>query len=330
MSSARTLPQCSAVLPGLSNRRALLLGTALASTLLLGTTMLPRPAHAVTGCATPPGSAIYVQADDSIVCINTEPRPAEPVVNPPGSSVAIFLETPADTSNFGPYSIYLNNSGALTTGPASIGSLYGIYAQTLNDSSPIAIVNSGDVTLNTEESGTFALGIRTRSFGDDSPISIENSGNISVSADETAFGIRAEAFGVDGPITIENSGDISATSLGGGAAGISAVTLCCYSAIAITNSGNIAVDARGDARGIDAQGIAVFSDVGIKNSGAITASAKYFAYGIYTETNQTDSDISISNSGAVNVSASSGSAFGIRAPTVNRARLPSRTAARSP
>jgi autotransporter family porin len=176
-------------------------------------------------------------------------------------------------------------------------------------------VNSGDVTLNTEESGTFALGIRTRSFGDDSPISIENSGNISVSADETAFGIRAEAFGVDGPITIENSGDISATSLGGGAAGISAVTLCCYSAIAITNSGNIAVDARGDARGIDAQGIAVFSDVGIKNSGAITASAKYFAYGIYTETNQTDSDISISNSGAVNVSASSGSASGIRART---------------
>ncbi len=132
-----------------ADRKALLLRTALASTLLIATVTAPAPAHAVVGCAVTPGTAIYVQADDDIVCLNIDPRPADPVAFGPiaRASVSIFLQTPANPANTGPYSIYLNNSGPLTTGGASAGSLYGIYTTTGNDESPITILNSGEVTL---------------------------------------------------------------------------------------------------------------------------------------------------------------------------------------
>jgi hypothetical protein len=221
-----------------ADRKSLLLGTALASTLLLGTMVAPRPAHAVVGCAVAPGSAIYVQADDSIVCINTETRPAEPVTAVPASpaSVAIFLQTPA-TATLGVYSIYLNNSGTLTTGPASTGSLYGIYTNSGNDLSPITILNSGDATLSTTESSTLAAGIRA------------NSGAARVTASVgSAFGLRAHTYGEQSSIAIENSGALQVT--GNDAAGIYAVTACCDAPISIVNSGDIDVEGRFTAAGI--------------------------------------------------------------------------------
>ncbi len=57
-----------------ADRKSLLLGTALASTLLLGSLLTPTPAHAVA-CIQPasPNPIIDTQAT-FITCVNTEPR----------------------------------------------------------------------------------------------------------------------------------------------------------------------------------------------------------------------------------------------------------------
>ncbi|MEX1060793.1 MAG: hypothetical protein WED13_07200, partial [Methyloceanibacter sp.] len=87
--SARTLrraklarpaqPRRSAVLPRLrvADRRVLLAGTALASTLLLAALLSPTPAAALT-CAgdvgTGPAPIIHTAINDFIICVNTEAR----------------------------------------------------------------------------------------------------------------------------------------------------------------------------------------------------------------------------------------------------------------
>ncbi|MEX1060984.1 MAG: hypothetical protein WED13_08175, partial [Methyloceanibacter sp.] len=61
---------------GCADRRALLLGTALASTLLIGSLLTPTPAHALTNCLTgnPPPGPITVAVADDIICVNVDNR----------------------------------------------------------------------------------------------------------------------------------------------------------------------------------------------------------------------------------------------------------------
>jgi hypothetical protein len=60
-----------------ADRRSLLTGTALASTLLLSSLLAPTPAAAIA-CTQPPSPAAInnFSTTDPIICINTEPRTA--------------------------------------------------------------------------------------------------------------------------------------------------------------------------------------------------------------------------------------------------------------
>jgi len=88
------------------DRKSLLLGTALVSTLLLGTVAAPTPAQAVFTCATfvgtGPAPINPLPQADSIICVNTEARTS-------AGGNAIELSTSGDD-----HDIYLNNSGKLT------------------------------------------------------------------------------------------------------------------------------------------------------------------------------------------------------------------------
>jgi hypothetical protein len=92
-----------------SDRRSLLLGTALASTFLLGSLFAPTAAHATTDCLapSPPAPApIFTSVADSITCVNTEARN--------GTAYAIYLNSNAP-GGF----IDLYNSGVLTAANAA-------------------------------------------------------------------------------------------------------------------------------------------------------------------------------------------------------------------
>jgi hypothetical protein len=91
-----------------ADRKSLLLGTALASTLLLGTLVAPAPAHALS-CPQPPGGPINVaSATDSIECVNVFDIPTAP-------TIAIDLATSGDN-----HFITLGNSGNLGAGDYGI------------------------------------------------------------------------------------------------------------------------------------------------------------------------------------------------------------------
>jgi hypothetical protein len=141
--SARTLRRARLAAPGkirsrlllaklaCPDRKSLLFGTALASTLLIASLSAPTPAHAVVNC--PPGSGpITIGAIDDIVCINVDDR------SNVGSVITLF------TNGGGNY-IYLNNSGSLTATNVGADAI-GIVAFTNGGNSPIDILNSGDVT----------------------------------------------------------------------------------------------------------------------------------------------------------------------------------------
>jgi hypothetical protein len=118
-----------------SDRRALLLGTALASTLIFGGVLAPAPAHATTDClaTSPPAPApIFTNVADSITCVNTEARN--------GTGYAISLNSSAP-GGF----IDLYNSGVLTAAnAASFASGIATYAQQVN--SPITIENVANIS----------------------------------------------------------------------------------------------------------------------------------------------------------------------------------------
>ena len=116
---------------GLADRRSLLLGTALASTLLLGTLTHPSPASALT-CAgdvgTGPAPISHLNINDFIYCINTEPR-----TNAAGDAIDL---TTVGANHY----IYLNSRGTLTA--TNAGAANGIYAATNGTNSPIDIANA--------------------------------------------------------------------------------------------------------------------------------------------------------------------------------------------
>lgn len=127
----------------------------------------PSPASALT-CAgdvgTGPTPISHLNIDDSIYCINTEPR-----TNAAGNAITL------STINANHY-IYLNNSGILTATSTAI--VYGISTRTNGATSPITILNSADVTAISTIG--VAFGIFAHTYITNSPVSIENSGGFTV------------------------------------------------------------------------------------------------------------------------------------------------------
>jgi autotransporter family porin len=147
-----------------ADRKSLLLGTALASTLLIGSLLAPTPAAAVA-CIQPasPNPIIDAQAT-FITCVNTEPRT--------NAGNVIDLQT----TGIGSY-IDLYNSGILSA-YNPIGEAIGIVTITVDANSPIDFVNTGGIALTTTGNASQAFGILARTYGGTSPIDIVNSGGI--------------------------------------------------------------------------------------------------------------------------------------------------------
>jgi hypothetical protein len=157
------------------DRKSLRLGTALASTLLIGSIVVaPTPAAAVA-CLQPPSPSPIntntVGPDQAIICVNTEPRtnPAGNVINltTNGTRRGISVET-----RFGDSPVSIVNCGDIAASGG--GDNFGIFA-TARVNSPISIENSGDIASTTSVGrayGMFAVGR--------SPISVANSGDIAV------------------------------------------------------------------------------------------------------------------------------------------------------
>jgi Autotransporter beta-domain/Autochaperone Domain Type 1 len=297
--------------PGRADRKSLLLGTALASTLLVAVMTAPTPAHAVVDClsvAPPSPGAITVNDSDDITCVNTEPRESGP------GNYAIYLRT----FNSGDFDIYLNNSGPLTATNAA-GAAYGIHALTDGVANDIDVVNSGSITVTA--TGANARGIRAFTNLDDSTIGIVNSGDITAtSPDQRAYGLYARTLGTDSTVYIANTGDITATSTDQSAWGIFSRSRGDDSTIGIVNAGDITVTG---GTGSDAYGIYAYQDSApsvrsaftISNSGNISAVADVDAYGIWAFTQSAESPVTITNSGALSATATTGDAMGIRVRT---------------
>ncbi len=310
--ASRTIAAARFYLPNI-DRKTLLLGTALASTLAAGCLSVPSAALAVP-CSSAGPSPIFESSNTApIVCVNTDTRI--------GGPYAIDLST-ANDGNF----IDLNNSGALqATGVGAY--IFGIDARTTGAGSDIIIDNSGGIAVTTAGAGAFGFGIDAVAFGDGSGVTIDNSGGIAVTtsgAGAYAFGIDARTVAANGDIAIENRGDnITAATTGdlAFAFGIDARTSGAGGDIAIENSGDITATtagARANVLGIYASTFG--GDITIENSGDITATAAgtyAFAFGIDAITFGADSGIAIENGGDIVVPTTgiNALAFGIEVRT---------------
>src|SRR5665811_2367352 len=267
-----------------SDRRSLLLGTALASTLLMGTLAAPTPAAALT-CAvyvgTGPAPISLLNTNDSIICVNTEAR-----ANAAGNAIELGTYN-AD------HSISLNSSGALTASNGA--SAFGIFATTDGTNSPIDVVNSGDIW--TRVTSGYAIGVGAISNSSDSPIGIDNSGDITARSAAVAAGIFGITTAGDSPINIVNSGDLS---IDAGQDGMGIRSQASGGSATVTNTGKIAVSSGNHAFGIFSQAASMTS---IVNSGDLTVSAGVnAAVGILGQTYGPGGSISIKNSGNISVS----------------------------
>lgn len=104
------------------DRKALLLGTALASTLLIAAVAAPAPSRAAVTCPSGAGQISIpnaVNPTEDIICVNTDNR----VYNGPAGGV-IQLSRPSNNAF-----IYLNNSGTLMG--TTTNAAYGVRAHTL-------------------------------------------------------------------------------------------------------------------------------------------------------------------------------------------------------
>jgi hypothetical protein len=186
-----------------SDRRSLLLGTALVSTFLLGSLLGPTPALATTDClaTSPPSPApIFTNVADSITCVNTEPRT--------GTAYAIYL-----SSNAPGGFIDLYNSGVLNAAnAASFASGIATYAQQVN--SRITIENVASITATSSGQNANGIAAFTAIGSTGSPVSVENSGDLTAySTAGAGNGIIVQTNGDTSPVSIVNSGDINATGV---------------------------------------------------------------------------------------------------------------------
>jgi len=192
------------------DRRALLTGTALASTLLIAVMTAPTPAHAVTDClvGNPPPGPITVDAPDAIDCVNTDARQNV------GNVIDLFTDTNPGSS------IYLNNSGDLTSAAGR-----GIRTLTERADSRNDVINTGDIDAE--------LGIYARTTGGDSAVYVNNSG--AISGANSYRGIWAVAYGDNSTLRVVNSGDIDLNT----GAGVYGATNGDGNKVSIVNSGEL-------------------------------------------------------------------------------------------
>jgi Autotransporter beta-domain/Autochaperone Domain Type 1 len=316
------------------DRNGLLLGTALASTLLIGALVAPAPAHAVVTCAGDAGLGptpiSHLGEFDSIVCVNTEPRTAV------GAQAAIDLSTTGDD-----FPVILNSEGRLQATNAGLANgirtttvgersditienrgdigvvaeganAHGIFAFTLETDSPIEITHRGDVTVSSDTSE--AYGVYAYSVGSYSPLSITiDSGHFAVRSDDgDARGILARTGGTGSDVELVNHADIRVTSSSGIAAGISVQTYDTYSPVSITNSGDITAKGVTRASGIHVATTAPSNPTSIVNSGNITATANNYAYGVFASGTGYYSGITVVNRGNITVKAQQSYGIAVR------------------
>lgn len=176
-----------------ADRSSLLVTTALASTLLIGTLFAPTPSVAQTttcsGGPAPGPTPILEIAAASIICVNSDDR-----VSNGDSPDAIGLATNGDD-----HFITLNNSGDLTATDD------GIDAVTDGAGSFITIENSGDI--NAGGYGIVAGTVGTENNG----VTIDNSGDI-VAAGALGITPRPQATPPVLPATPASSSTIRAMS----------------------------------------------------------------------------------------------------------------------
>ena len=254
--------QARTLLPQLrfADRKSLLLGTALASTLFIGSVLAPKSAHAATNCLTgnPPPGAITTNVADSIICINVDDRfnvgPAVIRLQATGGNHYIELLNSGILTNINPAG-YANGLAAATSGgnsPISVTNagriladaqsyVYGITVGATNGSSPVSIVNSADIMA--KSAASTAVGLEGVTNNGLSPLSIVNIGDISVTAALSATALTATTNNGLSPVSVVNSGDLDAISSGGPAIGISVETSNGNSPFSIVNSGAIAATA---------------------------------------------------------------------------------------
>ena len=309
----RKRPQTLSPRLGCADRKALLLGTALASTLLIAAVVAPTPAHAQASCTIGGIAAVVPPPDDPIdftagagpiICTNGDTRRADVGA---GERAAIDLYTNGD-----PYTIYLNNSGLLQVNGAGDG--YGIRTETQDDNSGITIVNSGNIDdVDVDDNGT---GIFAYTYGEDSTIEVTNRGDLTVNAGDDADGISAETVEEESEIEVTNFGTLRVTSADDNAAGVNADTLDVDSFIRITNEGRLIVTStNNDADGIVADTEDEDSFVIVTNRAAITTIAAENADAIDVETEADHSHIVVTNSATLLVQGDDDETRGIETNT---------------
>ncbi|ODR97478.1 hypothetical protein AUC70_00130 [Methyloceanibacter stevinii] len=234
----------------------------------------------------------------------------------------IYARTRGDASE-----LYVYNSGHIT------GFYKGIWAVTgagvPNDDSPMRVINTGDIDLQTGESidaATYGVdsdififnsgaltgetGIRAFAEGDDADVKIINTGSITVqTGDDPSFGISGSKYsGENGRVTIRNSGEIMVTGTGGfDVFGINARTYGSSSPVDIRNTAAIWASGSDEATGIN--GATLGGSLSITNSGKLDVTGTNLAQGI---AGASLSDISINNSADIHATSSQGRAEGIK------------------
>lgn len=290
-----------------ADRSSLLVTTALASTLLIGSLFAPAPAAAQTttcsGGPAPGPTPILEASADPIICVNNDDRFSN------GSSPdAINLSTVGGGSY-----IDLHSSGLLTaTGD-------GIDTRTMGVDSFITIDNAGDIDADGSGIVAWAYGNATGT-GSNSSIDIDNAGDITSSGPVSAGAIYAVTTGnANGDhsnvgIDIDNAGDLTAER-GGIVAGSlgDAFGADSNAGIDIDNWGDIDATygiyavTRGDATG-------AYSNAGIEieNWGDITSGASGILARTYGRASgvRSNTGIRIDNEGDIEAGD-----FGIRAQT---------------
>lgn len=316
-------PAGSSVFVRSADRRALLLGTALVSTFLMGALASPSTGLAqatcfpgdpgVTGTTGPIGIGPGAGAID---CVNTFNR------NNGAANEVIRLQT----NNVNEF-ISLDNSGRLTANNPG-GNAFGILAETNANNGDIDIMNSGDIRASSDVSGAYGINADAGGFGTpNSTVSVVNEGRIEALADTRAISISAASgadngaveiintgdmtvagqtssvgiFGYmdgDGPVTIHNSGDLNLTSAVRGDA-IHAQSVGSDSSVAVYNSGDIDITSGGSARGVRTYTDGPDSRTLVHNTGDIDIEGQLGVYGIFAGAVRQNSPITVYNSGNI-------------------------------
>jgi outer membrane autotransporter protein len=197
--------------------------------------------------------------------------------------------------------IKINNSGDIAT--AGLGAI-GILAITATERSKITITNSGDIAT----IGVGAIGMYAATSGRNSGITIKNTGFVDTRA-RYADGIQAYTFGRNGDMKITNSGNLR--TRGFEAEGMYLTTEGRGSQLKVVNSANI-ITSGAYAEGINAATYGFNADITITNSGDIETRG-FLADGIYAATFNERASLTVVNSGTVR--AQGGFGYGIFAQT---------------